>query len=416
MIRVVLGISIVTLFFVPLAVGAHNVDGEEETAVEEGSLGSSLFAQQLRNFVIDPFLKYTSLIDEEQNLNIIEEKLLTIIDECNTVDSINDRFDCLHVSADQLLATHSFPDIVTAAERTPDCHDLMHHLAQGAYYIYGDLSEVYEHANFACFGAVYHGGVEGYLIEKLSQQTFTQEDIINAILVACEGIDDRAIIYHQCVHGIGHALMFVTASELPESLELCDAFGAIAERVNCYGGVFMENVPESQLSPHVSKYARADDPWYPCRIVDERYRNVCYTFQLSAVEGEGVERLHIMRELCSEVPEKNQYACFLSFGSAVSASISNQEHRMSACLATPGIKSRDACIEGAVVFYLDRFATLPDKLSESLDVCAVAPEFHKENCYKSVGNILRSVPSYDQESICALAGGWEHACLTGKTQ
>ena len=415
MIRAVIGISLFLFFVFPFAAGAHNVAGEEEatTFEEKTSLETSLFVQQVRNFILDPFFKGISAINKEEHIDTIEQDLRSIMNHCVEYDSVGDTFNCLHSSADKLLARYAFPDIVAAAERTPDCHDLMHHIAQGAYYIYGDLGEVYEHANFACFGAVYHGGAEGYLIEKMSKESITQEEIVDSVLTACEGVDSRAIIYDQCVHGIGHALMFVTASELPESLELCDVFDTTTEQVNCYGGVFMENVPNSQLSPHVSAYARADDPWYPCRIVDERYKNVCYTFQLSAIQGNDIDRLRNMRELCAEVPEEHQYACFLSFGSSVAATIQNQENRVNGCLIVPGFRNQGACIEGTVVSYLDRFATLPDKLSESLELCTATPGAHKEICYEAVGNILRSVSIGDREAICKRAGEWEDVCLMG---
>jgi hypothetical protein len=375
---------------------------------------ASNFLVQLRALVaplLAPFTHAAVPVDIDALTGRITDAIRACESDRTTAESA---YACYRAAADELMARFAFGDIVEASKRVPDCHDLMHHLAQGAYRRYGDLGKVFEVADdFVCFGAVYHGGAEGYLIANARENT-SEERMTRNILRACaEATPDDSLAYSQCVHGIGHALMFVTNNELPYSLELCDAFPTEGERINCYGGVFMENVPSSQLSPHVSTYAKEGDPWYPCRLVGPAYRNVCYTFQLSAVQGSGDERLGNMASLCAKAPPENQAACFHSYGSSVAGFLPEQDARASRCLALPEAGQRSACVDGVVVFYLDRFATMPEKLADAFDVCAALPSTYHEHCYAGVGNILRSVDAEARITLCERAGVWREACRMG---
>jgi hypothetical protein len=323
-------------------------------------------------------------------------------------------YTCLHDAAAALLNRFSFPDIITAAQDIPDCHDYMHAIAQGAYLEYGSLAKVYEQKEkqFVCFGAVYHGAVEGYLIAHKALAN-DMNSLSKVVLNACsDAIPDKQGMYLQCVHGVGHALMFITDNNLPKSLELCDQFNSDTERTSCYGGTFMENVPSSQLSPHVSQYASSTNPWYPCTRIGAAYQDSCYAFQLSAVTGsDASERIANMAHWCAKAPVAQQRACFKSFGSSVGAYIPSQKSRASECLSLTSEAFKAACIQGVVGFYDDRFSTLPDKISGALSFCAVLPDSYQQGCYADAGSIFGPLGTSVADALCAKAGVFATSCM-----
>ena len=341
---------------------------------------------------------------------------------CVSITAAQSRYDCYQDAAKELLAHASFLDINLALNDAQfDCHDLMHSIAARAYNQYGSLANVYQQATFACFGAAYHGGAEGYLLAH-NLQGASQHDLDTTILSGCrDALSESSPLYFQCVHGIGHALMFVLADALPQALTLCDTFSNDGERVNCYGGVFMENIPSSQLSPHVSQYVRTNDIYYPCTILAAHYKASCYHFQFSRIsETTGGSRANVVA-YCAGVPTAYQDQCYRDAGQTIAAMYSDTVARVEACRAF-GITSRiQSCMRGAVRFYLDRYAGVPEKLVGAFDFCAVTPNEYKTGCFIEVGEIMagRIKPPTHQETqttartICAPAQEYQDVCVKG---
>jgi hypothetical protein len=103
---------------------------------------------------------------------------------------------------------------------------------------------------------------------------------LNSICSNLPGRDTRSFNYYNCVHGLGHGLMYVEGHNLFKALELCDKLTDDWDSESCYGGVYMENVIANGKD-HISKYLKEDDLLYPCNVVDEKYKQQCYLMQSS---------------------------------------------------------------------------------------------------------------------------------------
>ena len=114
-----------------------------------------------------------------------------------------------------------------------------------------------------------------YLKEKKNK---VGENIADLFPRVCGKAEDyqKPIEFNECLHGMGHAAMFITDMELLESLSLCDTFSEQRHIERCYSGVFMENSSSSTSFDHVSKYIRKDDPFYPCNSIKEKYQSLCW--------------------------------------------------------------------------------------------------------------------------------------------
>ena len=111
--------------------------------------------------------------------------------------------------------------------------------------------------------------------------------------IACDPKIPLSGFRFQCLHGLGHALLFFSRYQLAQSLEVCDVLPESWSRKSCYGGVFMENVfnatPETRdLSP--------TDYHYPCNKLAAKYRGECYVMQTSRMTEMGLVTERIFQE------------------------------------------------------------------------------------------------------------------------
>ena len=96
----------------------------------------------------------------------------------------------------------------------------------------------------------------------------------------CESLPEKPEIGRpNCYHGSGHGVMMNESYNLNSALSVCDEL--LDEALGCWSGVFMENVSGyitgriADQFPENNSF-RYDDPYAPCSIVDEKYREVCY--------------------------------------------------------------------------------------------------------------------------------------------
>lgn len=212
---------------------------------------------------------------------------------------------CYQDAANALLGQLSPKEILTsfeAQELYPEifsrCHEVTHYVGRAAYAETKSVALAYEQCAPACHGGCYHGVIEGYLKQKnISVNQVNDTTVTQEIRTACgdERDYDAPRIYWECFHGIGHALMFITDSDLMRSLRLCDALPEQGQREACYSGAFMENSSSSTNVDHPSKYLDPRDPMYPCTVLEEKYLNLCYQYQIRTLRksrtGSGRKRL-----------------------------------------------------------------------------------------------------------------------------
>ena len=160
---------------------------------------------------------------------------------------------------------------------------------------------------------------------------------------ACDSKTPRRI-YFQCLHGLGHAVMYFTENQLGNSLQACDTLPDDWSRSSCYGGVFMENVfstvPEK-------RDISASDSHYPCSRVDAKYRGECYLMQTWRMQEMGLAAERLFDECVNAGPFEQQ--CAQSVGRDLSNAARAGDSRRVAekCEGAQG-EARRACIRGVV--------------------------------------------------------------------
>lgn len=264
------------------------------------------------------------------------------------------------------------------------CHEVTHYLSRLEYDKQKNIAKVYAQCDSTCHGGCYHGTLEAYLKEK---EDVSGEKISSYFASACGKAGDytKPIEYNECFHGLGHAAMFVTDMELRQSLKLCDTIAEQKMRDRCYTGVFMENSSSSTSFDHKSLYIKADDPFYPCNILEEKYLALCWQYQssyFSIISGQDWEKV---AALCLQVPVKYQEQCFRTIGTNQVGFTPSLEVMKHDCDRMPSEHFKNVCVAGVVSSLSYRFV---GDMQKMIDFCSLVDRQNKESCYKQVGNGL----------------------------
>jgi hypothetical protein len=188
---------------------------------------------------------------------------------------------------------------------------------------------------------------------------------------------------YQCLHGLGHAIMFFASYNLTNSLEVCDALEDDWSRNSCYGGVFMENVFNSI---NEKKNFSSTDYHAPCSRLDAKYRHECYMMQTSRMTEMGLAAEGIL-EQCAKAGDFRE-VCAQSLGRDLSNESRLGERREAAkkCELASG-EIRRACVRGVVYALVDN--TWDGRYA--LPFCAaLSSADDQEDCFKETQQYLRS--------------------------
>jgi hypothetical protein len=268
--------------------------------------------------------------------------------------------ECLDGLFAEALKTHSTSEILQLIQRFEaqdpelrrDCHPVVHAVGRETYRIKGNIHDSFTACDQTCHSGCYHGSVERFLrgddlYSQVDKHPSAAELKQKAALACDPNIPLR--LRFQCLHGLGHALLFFSRYQLQASLDACDALPDDWSRSSCYGGVFMENVfnvtPESRdLSP--------TDYHYPCNKVADKYRGECYNMQTSRMTEMGLSTERIFQE-CERAGAFRD-PCFVSLGRDLSNEVRLGRTRPAAqkCELVTG-QSRLSCMHGVVYALID---------------------------------------------------------------
>jgi hypothetical protein len=200
------------------------------------------------------------------------------------------------------------------------CHEVAHAIGRVSMFnAKNGLAETFSECTQTCHSGCYHGALQIlFLKETLPESELSEyydkhvtvEQIRERVGTACSELAGRHPYWFQCLHGLGHGVMFNVENNLSLALELCDMLGSEYERTSCYGGAFMENVVSIDKE---TRDIRLDDPHYPCNRMDQIYKNECYKMQtsvMSEIFGGDIERV------IDECKRADGYSdtCFVSLG------------------------------------------------------------------------------------------------------
>lgn len=267
------------------------------------------------------------------------------------------------------------------------CHQLTHAIGRAALNKYDTVADTYAHGDQYCWSGYYHGAMEEVAIKNGYDYIIENASNICAPIAAKE----RNSFYHyNCVHGLGHGLMFVKDGNLFEALKSCDSISDSWERTSCYGGVYMQNIMNEQTPDKDSRqvaHLKPSEPMYPCTAVDFKYKDQCYLMQTSyALQVVGYDFKKVFK-LCSEVDKEFRNTCYMSLGRDASGnSISNVQQTKTNCLLGPTDEAQRFCVEGAAKDFVSYFHS--DQQAKEL--CNSLPNNLSSECLSIVENYYAS--------------------------
>lgn len=254
------------------------------------------------------------------------------------------------------------------------CHEVTHYLSRSEYEKQKNIAKVYAQCDSTCHGGCYHGTMEAYLKEN-SSSDFAK---------ICGKAEDyqKPIEFNECLHGLGHAAMFITDMELKHSLKMCDLISRQEHKERCYSGVFMENSSSSTSFDHASVYIKADDPLYPCNDLEEKYLPLCWQYQSSYFSIINKQDWQKVADLCLKVPKTYQDQCFRTVGTNQVGFTQDLSLMKKDCELMPTEQFQDICVLGVVSSLAYRFVGDMDKM---IQFCDLVDKNHKETCFKQIG-------------------------------
>lgn len=167
-----------------------------------------------------------------------------------------------------------------------NCHALSHAIGRWTYQQLGNIADSFQACDQTCSAGCFHGVMERLFLAEAEggSDTHISYDEIRFLLPELclpENLNttDQTKIF-QCLHGLGHAVLYGLNYDLNVSLMSCDVLLSDYDRESCYGGVFMENV--TAYDPSL-RDLDPNDPLYPCTAVGDIYRRSCYLIQPDAM-------------------------------------------------------------------------------------------------------------------------------------
>jgi hypothetical protein len=280
-----------------------------------------------------------------------------------------------------------------------DGHVYTHAIGIEAYRENPSMPDVFPECTALFQSGCYHGVIQAHF---MAAGQVEGEDL-NALCKRYKGESGDRWILFQCLHGLGHGLTMFT--------EWWD-------RQSCYGGAFMENItnatsphhPASELAAadhtdgtefgHVEseptegaredaataqadgtetggaahehsemadvaaaadleawKALDAEDPLFPCSVLEERYLHQCYLMQTSAILYHNGWDIAGAARTCDSAPESMRPICYQSLGRDISAlTLQNIDESIRLCkLGSEEFESR--CYIGLVKNFIDLTAS-----------------------------------------------------------
>ena len=345
-------------------------------------IATTIFLLVLSNFVSND----SSIDDSDVNA---EEVISVKVYECTEQ---RESSTCAQQAASFLVSNYPPEKIMSVFEKNisepyffKSCHTFLHFIGRELYMRQKNVAGSMQKCSFTCFQGCHHGVLEGYFINK-NIPLGDEEAITKEASTICGKKQDYPNVesYYTCLHGLGHGFMFFTDEELPKSLKMCDAIDS-PETIDfhmCYNGVFMENYTNLASWDHPSKYIKADDPYYPCNILGEKYLDVCYHDQVIYVSNLYNHNLSKTINFCKGVPEKYRIGCFTAIGQKRAALSQDQILVWSECKELKEDQYIEACVRGVV---LENFAL--DKNNRNF--CQAVEDEFKDICFATEAEYLK---------------------------
>jgi hypothetical protein len=264
----------------------------------------------------------------------------------------------------------------------------------------------------------YHGVVEGHL------QSLPTVDA-KALTTTCADLasgGNAVITARECAHGLGHGLLERLEYSLNDALKGCGSFATDVLKVECYDGVFMENLVHGAGLPgegnehqhgamNTSKALafRVEDLGFPCDSVATGYQPSCWNYQPTAVARMTNDRDVALTTCRAAATNEGRERCYRGFGKQSTVWQGHNELRMlDVCSQAPKPYNED-CVAGLVEASIDQ-AWGPET---ALPLCARMATLGGDPtvCYETIGErvVLLYPNPTEAELVCASIKETAHA-------
>lgn len=362
---------------------------------------------------------YTKVYSGLEKVSIYDEKdaetfIVTSLEDCNKSPNQNSCYKNIASAFAERFKPGLVLKVVAANEKRPDifqsCHTVIHFFGQAVYKKEKDISRTLAAGDATCFAGYYHGALEGYFIEEdILSQVGDDASFADKIGTLCSQSSEKQ--HNECLHGLGHALMFATDSDVPRALTLCDKVPQ--ERAGwCYSGVFMENSNSSTSKDHPSKYFKKDDPKYPCLILEEKYLSACYTIQSQYVVGENNGDWQKSFIFCSTIPSIYSMDCYRAIGTSIAGYSQDSLNMKNSCELANDISGREECVKGVVGALVQRYN---DPFERTAQFCSLFSKETKEvkTCYRETIGLIQRYGDSKKDCLNVSDVFYQKMCLEG---
>jgi hypothetical protein len=297
-----------------------------------------------------------------------------------------------HTTAEALALLQCFEDHDTTL--LGDCHPIAHSIGRLTFVHAKTVDASFAACDATCHSGCYHGAMERFLRgDSTSSDHITLQELQVKAATACSTTTDSRLLF-QCLHGLGHALLYYSSYALKASLSICSSTGAGWNEASCWGGVFMENIvaadpTQRDLSP--------TDYHYPCDALDDRYGDTCYQMQTSRMSEMGLDSAHIIVE-CRKA-NAHRPMCMQSLGRDLSNAVRTGDPKAVVAVCETGVaEDTSACTGGVVDALIDN--TWDGRYA--LPYCALYPdEASATDCFASSMGHLKGVYGKTTDDLVA---------------
>ena len=260
-----------------------------------------------------------------------------------------------------------------------DCHRIMHAIGRAAAGGETPLPELFAEGDPFCWSGYYHGVVEGKM--RGMQLSDITPEYVRHFCDAIPKTTENYFNHYNCIHGGGHAFMYVSKNEVFDSLDKCAYYLDEDDVLNCATGVFMENISAREEEGHATKYFKDDDLYYPCNAVTRKeLKPICYEQQTTyfLLRSGRADTF----EYCAHMPEAAyRNACYSGLGRNIAGEAYNDPDKtLAVCMTASTSEAKEGCIRGAVLNFISYFHS--DTAARAL--CEKADASSREQCLTEV--------------------------------
>jgi hypothetical protein len=265
------------------------------------------------------------------------------------------------------------------------CHPITHSIGRTLYKKLLEenkhLADVFKECDHTCHSGCFHGAMERVFFaggidgEDHVIPQILREKVHIVYEKFASGLHGN--LKFQCLHGLGHAIVFFNNYDLIDSLRICDLLSTDWDASSCYGGAFMENV----IASNKSKRYISDDPHFPCNGLEEKYKDACYLMQTSRMLELGLSYRETGEE-CERTSYRN--TCMTSLGRDASNDARKDPKSATICMELGIETDKNSCINGMVYALSDN--TLDGRYA--FPYCDSLPDDFADYCYTATISYL----------------------------